>query len=71
MTMKYSLAHAKKDPPNPQCEHILTQERPLPFAFTLAFTVLACDHRRWARDPLISSALAYNLITIPPYLQLF
>ena len=51
-----------KDPPNPQCNQTLTQERLLPFAFTLAFTILAYYHCRWACDPLISSALAYNLI---------
>lgn len=53
-----------KDPPFPACKELLAQSSLLPFAFTFGFTLLAYCHCRWARDPLISSALAYNLIIV-------
>ena len=44
------------------CKFSLTQAYLLPLAFTLAFSVFAYCHCRWARGPFISAALAYNLI---------
>ena len=56
-----------KDPLFPDCKQILTSEKLLPLAFTLVFTILAYCHCHWARDPLVLSALTYNLITKPYY----
>jgi hypothetical protein len=64
---KYSLVYAR-EAPLPACQSNTTADRWLPYAFTLAFTLLAFCHCRWARDPLITSALAYNLITAPGWL---
>jgi hypothetical protein len=51
-------------PPLPACQSNTTADHWLPHVFTLAFTLLAFCHCRWARDPLITSALAYNLIRL-------
>ena len=52
-----------KDPPLPDCKLSLTQANLFPLAFTLTFSVFAYCHCHWERDPFISAALAYNLIT--------
>ena len=59
-----------KDPPLPDCKLSLTQANLLPLVFTLAFSVFAYCHCRWARDPFISAALAYNLIILVNNLHL-
>ena len=51
-----------KDSSLPDCKLSLTQAHLVPLAFTLAFSVFAYCHCRWARDPFISAALAYNLM---------
>jgi hypothetical protein len=50
-------------PPLPVCQSNATTDRWLPHVFTLVFTLLAFCHCHWAHDPLITSVLAYNLIS--------
>jgi hypothetical protein len=59
---KNTAWYMPEKPPLPACQSNTTADRWLPHAFSLAFTLLTFCHCRWAHDPLITLALAYNLI---------